>query len=221
MSVDGTAAHVAAAVSAALADPGPDRRDLLSSIVSVARAVFGAAAGSILLLDERTGELVFEATAGQGEEHLVGSRFPAGRGIAGWVAATGEAMIARDLADNAVFARDVAESTRYVPDSIMAAPVACGEVVLGVLEVLDPAPQSRSSLSDLDLLTMLAGQAGIALRGVARDTAARRTLAERDPDYPLMVDVIRLMLGWDSAGREAGYRMLETLGSVLGTPGGR
>ncbi len=51
-------------------------------MVDVARAIFGAEASSVFLLDEEADELVFQAVSGQGEEFLVGRRFPAGRGIA-------------------------------------------------------------------------------------------------------------------------------------------
>ena len=43
-------------------------RELLQSIVEVARAIFGATASSVFLLDEETDELVFEAVAGEGAE---------------------------------------------------------------------------------------------------------------------------------------------------------
>jgi GAF domain-containing protein len=149
-------------------NPPPDdedvARELLQSIVSTAQALFGAAASSVFLLDEATDELVFEAVSGQGEEFLVGMRFPAGRGIAGWVVTSGEPMVVDDLTRDGSFARDLAESTRYVPDSLMAAPLVHGSRVLGVLEVLDPVPQSRSSLGELDLLALFARQAAIALR---------------------------------------------------------
>ena len=46
---------------------------LLRSIVDVARAIFAARAASIMLLDEETGELVFEAVSGEGSEALVAS----------------------------------------------------------------------------------------------------------------------------------------------------
>lgn len=59
---------------------GSAERDLLQSVVETARAIFGAAASSVLLHDEDADELVFQAVAGEGEESLVGSRFPAGRG---------------------------------------------------------------------------------------------------------------------------------------------
>ncbi|MFF4342862.1 GAF domain-containing protein [Kitasatospora sp. NPDC001540] len=146
----------------------PSARELLQSVVEVARAIFGAQASSVFLLDEEAGELVFQAVSGRGEDFLVGRRFPADRGIAGWVAASAEPMIVDDLAANASFDRSLAQSTAYVPDAIMAAPLMDDDRVLGVLEVLDPAPQSRSSLSDLDLLFLFARQASVALRVVTR-----------------------------------------------------
>ena len=51
---------------------------LLAAIVEVARSIFGAKASSILLLDVETDELVFEAVVGEGEDTLLGTRFPAG-----------------------------------------------------------------------------------------------------------------------------------------------
>ncbi|MBR7838205.1 GAF domain-containing protein, partial [Actinospica durhamensis] len=139
---------------------------LLQSVVDVARAIFGAQASSVFLLDEANDELIFQAVSGQGEEFLVGRRFSATTGIAGWVALSGEPMIVDDLNTNSSFARNVAESTQYVPQALMAAPLLHGEHVLGVLEVLDPAPQSRSDLGDLDLLALFARQAAVALRVV-------------------------------------------------------
>jgi GAF domain-containing protein len=142
--------------------------ELLQSVVDVARAIFGAQASSIFLLDEEAGELVFQAVSGQGEELLIGRRFPAGRGIAGWVALSGEPMVVDDLAAGSPFDRSLAESTQYVPNALMAAPLVHGGRVLGVLEVLDPAEQARSSLPELDLLSLFARQAAVALRFVVR-----------------------------------------------------
>lgn len=118
----------------------PHRRELLQSVVDVARAIFGAAASSVFLLDEEADELVFQAVSGQGEEFLVGRRFPAGRGIAGWVATSGEPMVVDDLTTDSSFDRALAESTEFVPSALMAAPLISDGRVLGVLEVLDPSP---------------------------------------------------------------------------------
>ncbi|PZH14231.1 GAF domain-containing protein [Streptomyces sp. NTH33] len=157
-----------AAVPGDVPAPAADahRRELLQSVVEVARAIFGAAAGSVLLLDEEQDELEFAAVSGEGEEFLVGRRFPAGRGIAGWVAMSGEPVVVDDLTASASFDRSFAESTAYVPDALMAAPLVSGGRVLGVLEVLDPSPQARSGLPELDLLALFARQAATALRVV-------------------------------------------------------
>lgn len=178
-----------------VSDPLSD--ELLRSVVDVARAFFGAAASSVFLLDEAHDELVFQAVSGAGEEHLVGRRFPARGGVAGWVVMSGESVIVDDLTHSAHFDRDFAESTEYVPDSLMAAPLTHGDRVLGVLEVLDPVPQSRSSLDELDLLELFARQAAVALRVV--------TDRRRQADGPV--------LGSDD--RAAALRMAEDLRRLL------
>jgi GAF domain-containing protein len=155
-----------AATVAAMAETDALSAELLQSVVDVARAFFGAAASSIFILDEDAHELVFRSVSGQGAGFLVGRRFSAASGIAGWVVTSGEPMVVDDLAHNPAFDRDLAESTHYVPNSLMAAPLVHGERILGVLEVLDPAPQSRSNLNELDLLALFARQAATALRVV-------------------------------------------------------
>ncbi|MFB8121890.1 GAF domain-containing protein [Streptomyces bacillaris] len=177
------------------------RDELLQSVVDVARAIFGAAAGSVLLLDEEADELVFRAVSGEGQEFLVGRRFPAGRGIAGWVATSGEPMVVDDLADDPSFDRSLAESTAYVPNSLMAAPLISDSRVLGVLEVLDASPQARSSVRELDLLAMFARQAAAALRVITPEPVAAAPAArpleatEREDALRLLGSLERVLRG--------------------------
>ncbi|MFF2697861.1 GAF domain-containing protein [Streptomyces cyaneofuscatus] len=168
------------------------RNELLQSVVEVARAIFGAAASSVLLLDEETDELVFGAVSGEGQDFLVGRRFPAGRGIAGWVAASGEPMVVDDLSTDPSFDRSLAESTEYVPDSLMAAPLISDSRVLGVLEVLDASPQARSSVRELDLLAMFARQAAAALRVITPEPVAPAS-AGRALEGAVREDALRLL----------------------------
>jgi putative methionine-R-sulfoxide reductase with GAF domain len=139
------------------------QRRLLQSIVEVARSVFGAAAASVFLVDSDSGELVFEAVCGEGEEHLVGSRFPGDTGIAGWVASSGQPLLVDDVSQSPQFAAGAAQSTGYVPRSIMAAPLISGGECLGVLEVLDRGTRQRGELGDVDLLGLLAAELGMAV----------------------------------------------------------
>jgi GAF domain-containing protein len=195
----------AQAVSAAvMAEADPASAELLQSVVDVARAIFGAQASSVFLLDEEAHELIFQSVSGQGEGFLVGRRFPASTGIAGWVVTSGEPMVVDDLSHVATFDRDLAESTRYVPNSLMAAPLVHGDRMLGVLEVLDPAPQSRSSLNELDLLALFARQAAAALRVVV-DRHPPSGVRRQSPP------------GLDSDGRAAALHLVESLQRLLAT----
>ncbi|MFJ5117454.1 GAF domain-containing protein [Kitasatospora sp. NPDC088548] len=178
----------------------PQRR-LLQSIVEVARSVFGAAAASVLLVDEENGDLVFEAVAGEGEHHLLGTRFPGGTGIAGWAMVSGQPLVIDDVSENPRFARKAAEFTGYVPRSIMAAPLICAGDCVGVLEVLDRDSRQRCDLGDMASLGLLATEMATVLElllqlrsrdaehgaraGKARlprlDTALLQRVAERLP----------------------------------------
>lgn len=155
-------------------------RQLLQSIVESARRIFGSAASSIFLIDADSGDLIFEAVAGEGQAHLPGTRFSVGTGIVGWVARSGEPMIADDLASSQVFDRSAAESTGYIPASIMAAPLIRDGQCIGVLEVLDRNEEERRELVDLDILALLSAQAAICLDLLVR---ARQWKAGESVDY--------------------------------------
>jgi GAF domain-containing protein len=190
------------------------QRELLQSIVEVARAIFGAKASSIFLLDEEADELVFEAVAGEGSDTLIGQRIPSSTGIAGWVATSGEPLVLSDVGRDPRFARDVAEATGYVPRGLMAVPLLHGERVLGVLQVLDRPKEERFSLAEMDLLGLFAHQAAIALELLGR---ARRARAVLDGDSRLAA-VSRLAARLDELPperRDQGLELLAALEQVL------
>jgi GAF domain-containing protein len=166
-----------AAVAAGALATEEEHQALLQSIVEVARAIFAARASSIFLLDEESDELVFEAVAGEGSEHLVGTRIPSSTGIAGWVLVTRQPIALEDVGKDRRFARDIAESTGYVPEGLMAVPLLHQERSLGVLEVLDRPQRSRFSLEEMDLLALFASQAAIALSLLLAARRARGVLA--------------------------------------------
>jgi GAF domain-containing protein len=202
------AGHVLAAASA--------RAELLQSIVDVAQAIFLAQAASIAMVDPGTGDFVFEAVAGQGAGTLVGARFPAGEGIAGAVAQTGEPAIIDDLSRDPRFARDVAAGTDYVPAAMMVAPLLRDERTLGVLSVLDRGSTGRSTLQELDLLVQFAGQAALALD---MGDAARRAgaLLQDEPDVELasLWALARRLETLSGDRREAGRALVAALDALL------
>ena len=188
---------------------------LLGSIVDVARAIFGARASSIFLLDEETDELVFEAASGLGSAELVGSRFPSGTGIAGWVLATRQPLVLEDVSKDPRFARDLAEATGYVPRGLMAVPLLHEERALGVLEVLDRPDRAGSPLEEMDLLGLFAGQAAIALDLLQAARHARAVLAGSGGELMAVARVAEALDGLEGEARDAGLRLLEALDEVL------
>ncbi len=136
---------------------------LLSSIVEAAARIFGAAAASILLVNEDEGVLEFKVAHGAANRDLVGTRIPLDQGIAGYVAMTGQPIAISNVEQDARFNRDFAKSTGYVPRSILATPLLAGERVLGVMEVLDKIDAPSFGMQDMELLGLFAHQAALAI----------------------------------------------------------
>ena len=207
-----------AAVAAGVTGSEEAFRALLGAIVEVARSIFGAKASSILLLDEEAEELVFAAVVGEGEETLVGMRFPAGTGIAGWVLATRTPLVIEDVHKDPRFASDVAEDTGYVPSGLMAAPLLFDERALGVLEVLDRPERSLFSLQEMELLGLFANQAAIAVDLLLRARAAERILDGGEGELSVVARLAASVNALEDRRRVAGLELLRNLAETLGAP---
>ncbi len=201
-----------AAVAAGVLGAEEEHRALLQSVVEVARAIFAARASSVFLLDEENDELVFEAVAGEGAESLIGQRIPSSTGIAGWVLVTRQPLVLEDVGNDPRFARDVAESTGYVPQGLMCVPLLHDEKSLGVLNVLDRA--SQFTLEEMELLGLFANQAAIGLDLLQRARRAQAVLAETGDDAEALARVAALLEGEEG---DAGRRLLGALEELLKT----
>ncbi len=142
--------------------PG-ENDELLNSIVEAAARIFGAAAASLALVDEKKQTLEFKVSVGAGNESVVGMSIPLDKGIAGYVAMTGQPIAISNVMQDARFNKDFARSTGYVPRSILAMPLLIGERVIGVMEVLDKISAPSFGVQDMELLGMFARQAAIAI----------------------------------------------------------
>jgi len=136
---------------------------LLNSIVEAAARIFGAAAASILLVNEEEQMLEFKVAYGPSDRNLVGTKFPLDRGIAGYVAMTGQPIATSNVGQDARFNQEFAKSTGYVPDSILATPLLSEDRIIGVMEILDKIDATSFGMQDMELLGMFAQQAAIAI----------------------------------------------------------
>jgi len=203
-----------AAVAAGVLGSEDQYRALLQSIVDVARAIFKAKASSILLLDEKTDELVFEAAADEASEALIGKRFPSSTGIAGFVLVSRQPLVIEDVLTDPRFSRETAESTGFVPKGLMAVPLLHEERVLGVLEVLDRPSDTRFTLAEMELLGLFANQAAIALDLLQRARRAHEAL-RGDGELEVISRLAEKLEGRREEGAEGALRLLAELERLL------
>jgi GAF domain-containing protein len=205
-----------AAVASGVLASEEQHRALLQSIVEVARAIFNAKASSVFLLDEDADELVFEAVAGEGAETLVGRRIPSSTGFAGWVLVTRQPIVVEDVAGDPRHARGFAEDTGFVPKGLMAVPLLHEERALGVLQVLDRPQNAQFSLAEMDLLSLFANQAAIALDLLQRARRAHTVLHDEGKDDLEAVSRLATALdGLEGRDRNAALRLVQTLEELL------
>jgi GAF domain-containing protein len=203
-----------AAVAAGVLGSEDQYRALLQSIVDVARAIFKAKASSILLLDEATDELVFEAAADEASEALIGKRFPSSTGVAGFVLVSRQPLVIEDVLSDPRFSRETAESTGFVPKGLMAVPLLHDERVLGVLEVLDRPSDTRFTLAEMQLLGLFANQAAIALDLLQRARRAHEAL-RGDGELGVISRLAETLENRREEGSENALRLLVELERLL------
>jgi GAF domain-containing protein len=204
-----------AAVAAGALGSEQSYRELLQSIVEVARSIFDARASSVFLFDEESDELVFEAVAGEGAGDLVGQRFPSSTGIAGWVLVTRQPLVVEELDQDPRFAREAAESTGFVPKGLMAVPLLHEDNALGVLEVLDRPQKAAFSLAEMELLGRFANEAAIALDLLQRAREARSVLESEGGEAEAIARFASLLAEAEPERREAALRLLGAIEELL------
>jgi signal transduction histidine kinase len=175
-----------------------DLEILLERIVDAAVAVVRASAGSLLIWDALSNDLVFTVARGGGGQALIGRRMPAYKGIAGWVLANHRSAIVHQVRQDPRFFGAIDESLGFRTSSLLAVPLIAKGQAIGVLEVLNQASGRPFDQQDADLLMALGGQAAVAIKNarlyrqvqderdriVALEEEVRKDLAREIHDGP-------------------------------------
>jgi signal transduction histidine kinase len=149
---------------------------LLENILNSAIKVMGAVAGSLILLDGRTDELVFAVVVGGSGEALQGQRMPRDKGIAGWVLNARAPLIVDDVSQDERFYEIKSDGFRTA--NIICVPLITRGDIIGVLQVLNRGSGERFNQADLELLMTFAAQSATAIQN-ARLVQALRQEKER------------------------------------------
>ncbi|MGB1287117.1 MAG: GAF domain-containing protein, partial [Aggregatilineales bacterium] len=127
---------------------------LLELIMSSAVDILNAEAGSLLLnTEDRSGDLEFRVVIG-GATHLEGTRWKAGEGVVGQVAATGKPHISNNVDNDPDHTRDADD--KFHVKSLIAVPLIAKDNVIGVLEVLNKNDGTIFLEEDREMLTTFA-----------------------------------------------------------------
>ncbi len=135
-----------------------DLKSLLNDIKLRAPKVVGAERCSIFILDEDRQELTLELPE---EDHVY--RMPADRGIAGWVVTHGIGQIVNDVEQDPRWYEAIGREAEFVTRSIVCVPMHVKDRTIGVMQLLNKCSGEPFNEQDMQLLTTLAAQAGIAI----------------------------------------------------------
>ncbi|WP_022664897.1 GAF domain-containing protein [Desulfospira joergensenii] len=140
-----------------------DLVDVLSLIMKYANIVTDAGASTLMLLDEKTGELVFSVPTGPNAEELKDIRIPPGAGVAGWVAQNQQHVLVKDAREDSRFYSGVDDMTGAETRSLLCVPMRSKRKIIGVLEVINKNDDAGFSEDDALLLSIFSHQAAIAI----------------------------------------------------------
>ena len=150
---------------------------LMEVIVEAATRVTDCEAASILLYDEPSRSLRFEAASGVVGAALVGQTVPLEGSLAGAIFTADCAHYAPDARADARHYRVIDESTGFCTRGLMGVPMRIDGQPVGVIEVLNPR-RGAFRARDAEALLVVAAQAAVALRN-ARHEQALRLLNDR------------------------------------------
>jgi two-component system, NtrC family, sensor histidine kinase HydH len=149
-----------------------DLKKVLRVIMEAAVGMLQVEAGSVLLVDEQTGELEFMAAVGAGSDQLPGLRLPAGAGIAGRALREGRSLLIDDTQRDFYFYENVDRTTGVHTQRLIATPLRVKDRLIGVMEVINKR-RGAFTAADVRMLDQLAPTAATAIdnaRLYARET---------------------------------------------------
>jgi signal transduction histidine kinase len=165
--------------------------NLLDQILENAIDIIGCEAGTLFLVDEDTGELVFEVVKGPVADELRGKRLPPGTGHVGRSVESGKAAIVNEARQTIEWAGKPDQQTGFQTRDLLLVPMFAQDRIIGVLEVINRRDGLPFAQDDQDLLTAFTSQAAIALENARLYTLTDQQLADRVDELSVMQRIDR------------------------------
>lgn len=158
---------------------------LLTMIMEIIKQVLNAESGSLLLIDESGGKLLFRIALGSNEKELKEKiSLKMGQGIAGWVAAHGEPIRVSDASQDKRFDPAIDETLGQKTLSILCVPLQVQGKTVGVLEAINSKNPGGFSNDDMELFAAFSSQAAVAIESARMHT---RLLEQQRVEHELRI----------------------------------
>jgi diguanylate cyclase (GGDEF)-like protein len=142
-----------------------DLNNILSVIIKNAKKLIMAETWSFFLIDQETGDLVFEKSSGKkdNKKRTKKVRLKMGEGIAGWVAQELMPIVVPDVSSDPRFSSNIDKQITLKTKSIMCVPIKSKGKILGVLEIVNKTSNGTFTKDDLNLILRIVDHAAIAI----------------------------------------------------------
>ena len=136
---------------------------LLEYIMRKSQNVMQAEASSLMLVIEETNELEFKVALGPKATAVKPFRLPIGKGISGWVAESGEAVLIPDAYSDPRFDPSFDKRSGFKTRSMLCVPMIHKSKIVGIMTLLNKMDGTPFNESDQILFTIFATQAALSI----------------------------------------------------------
>ena len=168
-----------------------EQEPLLQNILENAVNILNCEAGTLFLMDEPTGDLIFRVVVGPVATNLLGQRLPAGTGIVGRAVQLRSPVIENDAQHSTNHSIGADRQTGFISRSLLAVPMQIKDRVLGVIEVINRRDGLPFVGDDQNLLTAFAGQAAVAIENARLLSLIDQELSEKVEELQVMGRITR------------------------------
>jgi sigma-B regulation protein RsbU (phosphoserine phosphatase) len=136
---------------------------LLEYIMQKSMTLMNSEAASLMLVVEETNELEFKIVLGPKATEVRPFRLPIGKGISGWVAQSGEAVLIPDTYADSRFDPSFDKRSGFRTRSMLCVPMIHNQKTVGVISIINRLDGLPFNENDKMLSTIFASQAALAI----------------------------------------------------------
>jgi len=133
-----------------------DIGNLINEFLALALHACDSENGSLILIDEVTGELVFVDVIGEARDHLIDHRIAKDTGVVGRVVTSRKAELVTDVQKSEGWSAEIDEVVGFKTQALMCAPLFSKEKTYGAIEVINSSSTDDFNANDLSILRVTA-----------------------------------------------------------------